>query len=45
MEGPEESVETAAFIVKSIMENPFDFKMDVHMEADVKICDNWSEGK
>ena len=45
LEGPEETVERASLLVKENMENPFSFSLRIKMEADVKICNNWSEGK
>ena len=48
MEVPEENVEEASAIVRECMEHPFEEgveALDVPIPVDLKVCDNWAEGK
>ena len=45
LEGPQQNAEEALQIVKHCMQNPFNFKLQVNLEVDAKIADNWYDGK
>lgn len=45
LEGPEETAEEAAKLVRSLLENPFKQPLKVKMSVDLNIGDSWSEAK
>ncbi|CAD8076713.1 unnamed protein product [Paramecium primaurelia] len=45
LEGPEENAQQALKIVKELMENPFEIQLELPLEVDAKIGNNWYECK